>query len=492
MGKVKEKLTAPTRGTRTTAMRGKVGKQANARLTTTVKSDAVLLKETSVQISRATVATRKDHSSLDSSTLVHDMAQVYTSEAENIVLEAKLDVVQEAPKVIAVQPHKPSRASAKAKRAPWEDPNFAQHVSSGPIPPESEVKVHVKKEIPDAELLVAGFDAMSNDVIQSDDVIEYSISLKGGSEDLVEVISSGPGVNRWNTSDIKQLACDLPTKQSTPGKEVVTIDLTRDDSPVQKKPQVHTASAPPMEATPASSETGVHATMGASDKFVCTDIQDVTCELTLPPSPPRRKRLSVTFASPVEHPVPDDATPELTKTRPTGSRLAGTRSVQTQTVTDYLGSPTDTTPSGRLLSVSEDYALSPLGVPMMFANGTLGQTISSWVTPQQSKVYLSNKGTRIADVKTPISVAHEPIADEVQIQDIVDVLNDIQDVIIEGVSKRFKNVKNHVRAVRDRLMQQALDDLQDMAIEKSVPPTVPRYLSPSIIFLTVRNISMNW
>jgi hypothetical protein len=73
MGKVKEKLTAPTRGTRTTAMRGKVGKQANARLTTTVKSDAVLLKETSVQISRATVATRKDHSSLDSSTLVHDM-----------------------------------------------------------------------------------------------------------------------------------------------------------------------------------------------------------------------------------------------------------------------------------------------------------------------------------------------------------------------------------------------------------------------------------
>ncbi|KIK95299.1 hypothetical protein PAXRUDRAFT_392805 [Paxillus rubicundulus Ve08.2h10] len=231
---------------------------------------------------------------------------------------------------------------------------------------------------------------MSNDVIQSNDVFE--------------VINAGPCMNRWSTSDTKQLACDLPTRQSTPRKEVVTIDLTRDDSPVQKKPQAHKAPASPLEAAPASSETEVLATIGASDKLVCTDIRNVTCEFTLPPSPPRHKCLSVTFASPVEQPVPDDAIPELTKTRLEVSKLAGTRSVQTQTVTDYLGSPTDTTPSGRLPPASEDYTLSQLRVPRMSANDgykSPEQTFSSWVAPQQSKVYFSNKGTRIGNSCLP-------------------------------------------------------------------------------------------
>ncbi|KAF9227989.1 hypothetical protein BS17DRAFT_813852 [Gyrodon lividus] len=427
--RVKEKLIGPARETRTTAMRGNSWKQANAKLTTTVKlekSDAALPKETGAEISPSTTAiqnsvnlttvvTRKDPNSPDPGSNVRDTATVETSKAENIISGAKLNTVQGAPKASAVPPRKSSCANSKPKTVLWEDPNSVQCVSPDPIRSESEEKVHVEKA-PDAQFLVADLSAMPGDV---SDIIDYSISLKG-SEDPVD------------------LASDPPAKKPTPRKEVITIDLTRDDSPVQNKPEVHKASAPLVEVAPAISKTGVRATEGTSDKFICTNTEDVSGELTI--SPPRRKRLSVTFASPAEHPVHDDAKHQLNATRSKELRLVGTRSVRTQTRIDYLDSRTDSASSSRLLSASEDDTLSPLTIPRMSAN---------------------------TNVKTHVSVAHVPIAEEVEIQDIVDVLNDIQAVIIKGISDRFKNVKNDVRAGRNRLVQQALDDLQDMAVENA-------------------------
>ncbi|KAG0705164.1 hypothetical protein DFH29DRAFT_302875 [Suillus ampliporus] len=49
------------------------------------------------------------------------------------------------------------------------------------------------------------------------------------------------------------------------------------------------------------------------------------------------------------------------------------------------------------------------------------------------------------------------------IQDIVDVLSDIQTVIVKGIANKFKSVDKHVRAGREELLRDAVEDLEALA-----------------------------
>lgn len=167
---------------------------------------------------------------------------------------------------------------------------------------------------------------------------------------------------------------------------------------------------------------------------------------TLPSAPPR-KRLSVTFASPIERVMSPsihssvDNTQDRMDYSPIEMRLQQRRARQGSWNLD-----------GKKSSSSYDDPLSPLPEP---TTSTTPHKMTRPLFPSNSSSHMRKDG---ASSKVP--ARYEAAMDDVDIQDIVDVLNDIQAVIIEGIANKFENMRKEVRACREELLQEVICDLQ--------------------------------
>ncbi|KAF8136299.1 hypothetical protein EV363DRAFT_727525 [Boletus edulis] len=205
--------------------------------------------------------------------------------------------------------------------------------------------------------------------------------------------------------------------ESTPRTEPVTIDLTIDESPAEEMSKLHKVSV-----DPACSEVDIRTKLKTPDSS-----DGITVEEPVFVPSPRHRRRSVTFASPIEY--------VLDKKAKCKAQVSSS--------------------SRRHPSPSESNTLSPFRIPTGPVN--VRRESPGQITP---RVTLQNSKLSQASV-------HDKTADEAEIQDIVEVLNEIQAVIIKGISDKFRNVKKDVQHNRDELIQQVLDELRAMAVENA-------------------------
>ncbi|KAG8217463.1 hypothetical protein J3R82DRAFT_5608 [Butyriboletus roseoflavus] len=209
-----------------------------------------------------------------------------------------------------------------------------------------------------------------------------------------------------------------PVVESTPRTETVTIDLTIDNSPAREESELHKASVDPVR-----SEANIQTKFRTSDCIAVEEPASV-------PSP-RHIRRSVTFASPIEYVLDKKVKSKM------------------QVSSSSRRSP----------SPSKSNIISPLRIP----TGTVNMSRESpdQITPRAT---LQNLKSSQADIKASV---HSQTCDVVGIQDIVEILNEIQAVIIKGISDKFRNIKRDVQHGRDELIQQVLDEIQCMVVENA-------------------------
>ncbi|KAH0830515.1 hypothetical protein J3R83DRAFT_1966 [Lanmaoa asiatica] len=204
-----------------------------------------------------------------------------------------------------------------------------------------------------------------------------------------------------------------PIIESTLRTKTVTIDLTIDNSPAREKSGIHKTSIDLVRP-----EADTQTKFRTSDRSDCIAMEEPA---SIPS--PRHRRRSVTFASPIEY------------------------------VLDKKVKYTTQANSSRSPSPSKSNTLSPLRI----TTGTVNIRCDS---PDRIAPRATLQESKFLQV-------HNQIPDEVGIQDIVEVLNEIQTVIIRGISNKFRNVKKDVQHSRDELIQQVLDELQGMVVENA-------------------------
>lgn len=142
-----------------------------------------------------------------------------------------------------------------------------------------------------------------------------------------------------------------PTMESTP-RETVTIDLTIDDSPAQEQSELHKTSVGPVHSE-ANLQTKLR-TPEQSDSIAIGELASV-------PSP-RRRRRSVTFASPIEYVLE-----KKVKSRThVGSPMLVAYSSWAGTKGEHVDGPSsiNAARSHRTPSPPESNTISPLRIPI--------------------------------------------------------------------------------------------------------------------------------
>ncbi|KAL4074490.1 hypothetical protein V8B97DRAFT_1699051 [Scleroderma yunnanense] len=234
------------------------------------------------------------------------------------------------------------------------------------------------------------------------------------------------------SNDVNELHSKLLIKQSHElgQKEVITCDPLGDGIPDFKR---------------LSGYQPVRGTVPSSPKVSITTVADVIENVhklpTFPPTPPR-KRLSVTFASPIERVMSPAA--DYTQDRMAHNPIVRLQQRRAQHDSRNL--------DGKRRSYSSyDDPLSPLPESTRFSMTPSKMTRSLFASSPRD--FMSKEGS-----SSPVQ--YEAITDEVDIQDIVNVLNDIQAAIIRGISNKFENMRKEVRVCREELLQEVLCDLQ--------------------------------
>ncbi|KAH7889757.1 hypothetical protein F5I97DRAFT_584098 [Phlebopus sp. FC_14] len=198
---------------------------------------------------------------------------------------------------------------------------------------------------------------------------------------------------------------------------MITIDLTLDDSPIRGREYAHTVVSKEKAAQPAAEAIAVELKTEVTDTDVVGDMAEgFSTHVTQ--SPPRRKHLSVTFASPVGNVERESANSQSEATR----RSFETRCVQTDAGTEYGHSVDYETPGHP--NNTMDVVPNVLGTLPRIKYTPPNQGVGLRFTPLKnlSEMNMSvHRPCSLFEPKASRGPGHNATGDDVDVKEIVDV-----------------------------------------------------------------------